>query len=67
MCTAIAQPVYANHYGLDGLRIESRWGRDFPQLSRPSWSPTQPRVQWAPGLFLGGKAAGSWPLPPTFL
>jgi len=24
----------ATGYGLDGPRIESRWGRDFPHLSR---------------------------------
>jgi hypothetical protein len=28
-------------YGLDGLGIESRWGRDFPP-SRPALGPTQP-------------------------
>jgi len=26
----------------------------------------QPCVQWAPGLFPGGKAAEGWPSPPTF-
>jgi hypothetical protein len=26
----------ATAYGLDGLGIESRWGRDFPHLSRPA-------------------------------
>ena len=26
----------ATGYGLDGPGIESRWGRDFPQLSRPA-------------------------------
>jgi hypothetical protein len=26
----------ATGYGLDGPEIESRWGRDFPHLSRPS-------------------------------
>jgi hypothetical protein len=40
-------------YGLGGLRIESRWGRDFPHLSRPALGPTQPPVQWVPGLSLG--------------
>jgi hypothetical protein len=30
-------------YGLDGPGIESRWGRDFSQLSRPALGPTQPR------------------------
>ena len=40
----------ATGYGLDGPRIESRWGRDFPHLSRPALGPTQPPVQWIPGL-----------------
>ena len=41
----------ATGYGLDGPRIESRWERDFPHLSRPALGPTQPPVQWVPGLF----------------
>jgi len=40
----------ATGYGLDGPGIESRWGRDFPQLSRPGLGLTQPPVQWVPGL-----------------
>jgi hypothetical protein len=40
----------ATRYGLDGLGIESRWGRDFPHPSRPTLGPTQPPIQWVPGL-----------------
>ena len=43
----------ATRYGLDGPGIESRWGRDFPQPSRPALGPTQPPVQWVPGLHQG--------------
>jgi hypothetical protein len=42
----------ATAYRLDGPGIESRWGRDFPHLSRPALRPTQPPVQW---VFPGGK------------
>ena len=44
----------ATAYGLDGPGIESRWGRDFPQLSRPALRATQPPVQWV-RFFPGGK------------
>jgi hypothetical protein len=43
----------ATGYGLDGPGIESRWGRDFPHLSRPTLGPIQPPVQCVPGLSRG--------------
>ena len=45
--------------------IEPRWGEDFSQPSIPAQGPTQPPVQWLPGIFHGGQAAGSWRSPPT--
>jgi hypothetical protein len=50
----------ATRYGLDGSGIESRWGRDFSQPSRPALGPTQHPIQWVPCLFPRGKAAGAW-------
>ena len=43
----------ATRYGLDGPGIESLWGRDFPHPSRPALGPTQPPVQWIPGISRG--------------
>jgi hypothetical protein len=43
----------ATRYGLEGPGIESRWGRDFPHVSRPALRPTQPPVQWTSGLSRG--------------
>jgi hypothetical protein len=56
----------ATRYGLDGPVIESRWGRDFPHLSRPALGPTQPPL--GTGSFLGVKRPGrdvDHPPPPT--
>jgi len=44
----------ATGYGLDGSGIESRRGRDFPHLSRPTLGSTQPPVKWYQ-VFPGGK------------
>jgi hypothetical protein len=50
----------ATGYWLDGLGIESRWGRDYLHPSRPALGPTQAPMQWVSDLFPGGKAAGAW-------
>ena len=57
----------ATGYGLDGPGIESRWGRDFPHLSRLALGPTQPPVQWVPGLSRGKERLGrdADPSPPS--
>jgi len=54
----------ATRYGLDSLGIESWWGREILHLSRPALRPTQPPVQWVPGLSRG-KVAGAWRWPST--
>ena len=41
------------HYGLDGPGIESRWGRDFPQPSRPALGPTKSPIQLVPAVSRG--------------
>ena len=50
----------ATRYGLKDPGIETRWGRDFLHPSRPALGPVQPPIQWLPGLFPRGKAAGAW-------
>jgi hypothetical protein len=54
----------ATRYRINGLGIESRWGRIFLGSSRPALGLIQPPIHWY-WVFLGGKAAGMWCLPPT--
>ena len=49
----------ATRYGLEGPGIESRWGRNFPHLSRPA--PNPPSLLYnGYRVFPGVKAAGAW-------
>jgi len=57
----------ATRYGLDGREIETRWGRNFLQISIRELVPTRSPVQWVPGLFFGGKAAEAWRLRPILI
>ena len=57
----------ATGYWLDGPGIESRWKPDFPQLSRPALGPTQPPVQWVPGVSRGYITARGDADPSSFL
>ena len=51
-------------YGLDGPGMESRWGRDFPHMSRPALWSTQPPVQLVPCLSPGVKSGRGVTLTP---
>ena len=57
----------ATGYGLDSPGIEFRWGQDFPQLSRPALGPSQPPVQWVPGLSWGVKSGRGVMLTPHLI
>ena len=49
MCGLGSSVGIATDYGLDGPRIESRWGEIF-RLSRPALGRSQPPVQWVTDL-----------------
>ena len=55
----------ATVYGLDRPGIESRWGRDFPHLSRLALGPTQSPVHWVLDLSRGGAGRDADPSPPS--
>jgi len=46
----------ATGYGLDGPGIESRWGRDFPHLSRPDLGAHPASCTMGTGFFPGVKS-----------
>ena len=48
----------ATGYGLDVSGFESRCGRDFTHPSRPAVGPTQPPIQWVPGISRGLSGRG---------
>jgi len=64
LCGSGSSVGIATGYGLDGSGIESRWGRDFPHLSRPALGPNQSSVQWVPCLSPGVKSGRGVTLTP---
>ena len=54
----------ATGYGVDDLGFDSRWGRDFPHLSRLALRLTS-LLYNGYRVFPGGKEAGAWHWPPT--
>jgi hypothetical protein len=48
----------ATRYGLKTPEFESRWRRNFPHSSRLAMGPTQPSIQWVPGVSRGQSGRG---------
>jgi hypothetical protein len=57
----------ATVYGLDGPGIESRWGRNFPHLSRPALGAHPASCTMGTGSFLGVKSGRDVTLTPHSL
>jgi len=57
----------ACRYRLDGSGFDHRWGRDFPDPSRPTLRPNQSPARGVPKLLPDVKIAGTWRWPHTIL
>jgi hypothetical protein len=57
MCGPSSSVGIATDYGLDGPGIEYRWEEIF-RPARPTLRPTEPSVQWVPGLSRGWNKPG---------
>ena len=51
---ALGGPGWLSRYSSCTVRASDPVGGDFPHPSRPAVGPTQPTIQWVPGLFPRG-------------
>jgi hypothetical protein len=42
----------ATRYRLESPGIKFQWGQEFPHQTGPALEPTQPPIQWVPGLLV---------------